>query len=115
MKPADLDVDPDELRLRTLLDELRQAVDGVAELIPAAIDAQWSAAPVARPREDTSERAKGLRSDPTADVVTDPDRLLLRTHILHTVRVVRAAGAALRGARSGLAQSLEPWQGVTGA
>ncbi|MFG3710099.1 hypothetical protein [Micromonospora sp. NPDC047730] len=112
MTPADLDADADELRLADLVAQVRREADELATLLPVAVGAQWTAAPVARPREDTAERSKHERSDPTSDVALDTDRLQLRNHLLHTERVIRAVAAALQDARQELKRGLAAWTGA---
>ena len=111
LTPADLDVDPDELRLAGLIAQVRQEADAIEQLIPAATAAQWTKAPVARPAEDTAERSRGVPADPTADTVLDTDRVYLREQVLRSERVIRVMIAALRRARADLERGLAPWTG----
>ncbi|MGC5319340.1 DUF7169 domain-containing protein [Micromonospora arida] len=111
MTPADLDKDPDELRFRRLLELLAEESAALTACLPAALDAQWSAAPIARPREDTTERAKGLRSDPTANIVLDDRRQHLRTQLVTSMTVLQRAVVTVRGVRRGLEMTLAAWDG----
>ncbi|WP_091086757.1 DUF7169 domain-containing protein [Micromonospora nigra] len=111
MTPAELDTDRDAVRMADLVSRLRDELDALTSVLPAAIDAQWTAAPVARPRDDTSERMKNTRSDPTAAVVLDPDRLRLREQVVRSARVLHGGTIALREARRALVDALAPWDG----
>lgn len=109
MNPVDLDLDPDEARLHNLTAWARREADLLDAVIPAVSDAQWSPAPIDRPRIDTAERIKGLASDPTATVALDSARLDLRAQVVRSERVLRDAIVALRGVRRGLERALAPW------
>lgn len=111
MTPADLDKDPDEVRFARLLDLLTEECAQLAARLPAAIDAQWATAPVTRPREDTAERAKGLKSDPTANIVLDERRQHLRTQLVTSYALLRRAAVTVRGVRRGLEMSFAAWEG----
>lgn len=111
MTPADLDRDPDELRFRRLLALLAEESAALTAHLPAALDAQWSAAPVVRPREDTAERAKGLRSDPTANIGLDVRRQNLRAQLVTSMAVLQRAVVTVRGVRRGLEMRLAAWDG----
>lgn len=111
MTPADLDTDRDAVRLGDLVDRLRTELDALAAVLPAAIDAQWTAAPVARPREDTAERVKHSRNEPTAAVAMDADRLRLRDQVVRSGHALIIGARALRSARQGVMQALAPWHG----
>lgn len=109
--PVDLDLDPDQARLDRLVDWTRAEADALAELIPAAVDAQWVAPPQHRPRLDTTERAKGGHSDPTPAITLDERRLALRLQVIRSERALREAIIALRGVRLGLETTLGAWEG----
>lgn len=111
VKPADIDVDRDAVRMGDLVDALRRELSALEALLPAAMDAQWTKAPIARPREDSSERSKNRRIDPTSDIVLDPDRLRLRNQVAHCALVLTGGVVALRRVHEDVGRALEPWQG----
>ncbi|GAA2843999.1 hypothetical protein Acy02nite_68690 [Actinoplanes cyaneus] len=104
-----LGADPDELRLTQLVAWARAEADALDMVIPAAVEAQWTAAPVARPRDDTTERAKNQRADPTSDVALDTARQALRQQVVESETSLRKTIIALRGVRLGLERSLTSW------
>lgn len=110
MTPAALDVDRDETRLAGLTAWARREADLLDALLPVATAAQWTAAPVARSREDTTERAKNMRSDPTSAIALDSDRIALRAQVVRSEHALRTAIMTLRGVRIGLTRALAPWQ-----
>ncbi|MFI7069522.1 DUF7169 domain-containing protein [Micromonospora sediminicola] len=111
MRIADLDADRDAIRFAGLLADLRRELDGLEALLPAAIDAQWTTPPTPRPREDTSERMKNKRSEPTADIALDPDRLQLRQQLVRSAHVLRGGVLALAQVRQDVGGALTPWVG----
>ncbi|GAB1641793.1 hypothetical protein [Krasilnikovia sp. MM14-A1259] len=103
--------DRDESEITSLLGELRAEVTALETLIPLAVDAQWTAAPAARPREDVTVRMKHQKSDPTSDIALDSGRLECRRAVVRSRSVLRAATVAMRGVRRELARAVEPWTG----
>ncbi|WP_148709966.1 hypothetical protein [Micromonospora sp. M71_S20] len=114
MTPADLDIDRDAIRMGDLVAALRDELGKLESVLPAAVDAQWTAAPVARPREDTAERMKNRRSDPTGDIALDSDRLRLRAELVRSANVLACGIVSLRQARQAVRDSLTPWFGEGG-
>lgn len=112
--PVDLDLDPEQLRLDGLVQWARREADALGALLPAALDAQWQAAPNPRPREDTTERSKGVTSDPTSANALDERRWALRLQIVRSERMLREAIVALRGVRRGLEMRFDEWEGRHG-
>lgn len=111
MKPADLDLDRDVIRMGDLVDTLRREIDALESLLPAAIDAQWTKAPFARPREDSAERMKNRRVDPTCDIALDADRLYLRARVVRCAHVLAGGIGAVRRVREDIDQAMTPWRG----
>lgn len=102
-------------RLDALVSIIREETEALHRLIPGASDRQWSASPVPRPREDTSERSSGDRpADPTADVVLDARRLALRAEVIRSERSLREAAIRLRAARKGLDRAIARFDGEGG-
>lgn len=106
-----LDVDPDEIRFRHLIDLLLREADALSAILPAAVSAQWTAAPVARLRSDTAERPKGIHSDPTASAALDSRRLQLRSQVVRSQSALRDAVITMRGVRRGLEMAVAAWDG----
>lgn len=73
--------------------------------------AQWEPAPVPKARDDTSERAKGGYSNPTALTVLDGRRLALRESVQETDQAAAEALALLSPIYARLAASLASWSG----
>lgn len=100
--------------LATLAEQARQmraACDDLIEYLKEAADVQWQPSPIPRPRDDTSERALGEHSDPTADVATDPRRQAVRAVFLDgTLALIRARIAA-SAVRRHLEVALDEWAG----
>lgn len=111
MKPADLNVDPDARRLAAIAAQVRREADALEDVLMAAIDAQWTPAPVTRPRDAPSDRVIGPPSDPTSDIALDPDRFALREQVTRSMQVLRCTVVALRGVRRGLERALASWTG----
>ena len=104
-----MSTDPDTAQILTLIKDLRAEADALEALISIAADAQWTAAPVARPREDTAERAIGRFSDPTSEIALDSGRLLCRSLVVRSRNLLQRAVPALREVRRGLARAVEPY------
>jgi hypothetical protein len=83
----------------------------IVRLLDAASGIQWEASPVPKPREDTTQRAKGGHGDPTADIVTDPRRLAVREAVTDAERALTQHLAILRHTRHELARAVEVWNG----
>ena len=85
------------LRLRQLLDDVG--------------DSQWRAGQSLVPKEDTTERSKGLTSDPTPNIVVDSRRLALRAAVIEAEQALEKAGRTMQAAERHLTDSLQRWQG----
>lgn len=72
---------------------------------------QWEASPAPKPREDTSQRAKGGHGDPTGDIVLDARRLAVREAFSGAERAIVELHRALREAREQLENTVEKWNG----
>jgi hypothetical protein len=93
---------------------------GLAETLPTLLDElaaaqsiQWEPAPVPSPRDDTSERSKGGRSDPTARAVFDERRLRVRAAVVAAERVLETALHDARDSLAGLRSAVAEWEGDT--
>lgn len=71
---------------------LSAALDGASAI-------QWASAPIAKPKDDTTERAKGGHGDPTFDTVADDRRLGVREAVKSGLDELERAIAAVRQAR----------------
>ena len=103
--------DPAEADLEALLRIVLAECQALGEALPEAYASQWKPAPIPKPREDTTERAKGGHADPTPSVALDGRRLALRAQVLRSERVVRDTVVAVRGVRRGLELALSSWEG----
>ena len=73
-----------------------------------AREAQWQPGRTPTPREDTSERSKGMVSDPTPSITADPRRQKLRAAVLEAEAVRATFRAALATAEEALSEALAP-------
>jgi hypothetical protein len=83
----------------------------VRQLVADVGDAQWRAGKSPVPKEDTTERSKGLTSDPTPSIVVDARRLALRAAVLEAEVALERAGRTLQAAERHLNTAFERWQG----
>ncbi|CCQ44286.1 hypothetical protein ARTSIC4J27_210 [Pseudarthrobacter siccitolerans] len=85
----------------------------IIRLLDAAAEIQWEPSPVPKPREDTTQRAKGGHGDPTGDIVLDARRLAVRESFTRAERALADYLAFLRSTRQELARAVENWNGET--
>lgn len=97
--------------LRRLLTEHYEAAVALAELLDEADAAQWSPAPVPRPRDDEGGRSSGTVSDPTSAIVVDSRRLAVRESVENAGAALRSSTRTLRAARANVGKSLDEWTG----
>lgn len=83
----------------------------VVDLLRTDPDAQWQAGRTPVPREDTTERSKGMTSDPVPAVTLDTRRLALRAATIEAEETLRKAGIALQAVEHHLTTAHERWQG----
>ena len=76
-----------------------------------AEEIQWSAAPIPKPREDTTERAKGGHGDPTLAIVLDERRLAVRLRYEEALVVLRELTEQAADARRNLNAAIAAWNG----
>jgi len=81
------------------------------QLVADIGDAQWRAGKSPVPREDTTERSKGLTSDPTPSIVVDTRRLALRAAVIEAEQALEKAGRQMQAAERHLNAVFEKWQG----
>lgn len=91
--------------------DLAAAALRVIQLLNEVGEAQWRAGRTPVPREDTTERSKGLTSDPTPNIVADQRRLALRAAVIETEQSLEAAMKTLTAAERHLTDALTKWQG----
>ena len=101
-------VDPGMYRLAQLIE---QETEELMSALPAALARQWTASPVPKPREDTTQRASGGKSDPTSDIVMDQRRLAVRETVIRSEVVLRDALIALRGTRLAMVRAVARYDG----
>lgn len=80
-------------------------------LVSDAAQAQWQAGQSPVPKEDTTERSKGLVNDPTVTITLDPRRLVLRASVIEAEDAIAKADQTLRAAIHHLERALVAWQG----
>lgn len=97
--------------LVALLVTLNRETDDLKKSLPGALARQWEASPVPKPREDTTQRASGLRSDPTADAVLDARRLAVRETVAQSGIVLREAIARVRAVRAAVDTAVTRYDG----
>jgi len=83
----------------------------VRQLLADIGDAQWRAGKSPVPKEDTTERSRGLTSDPTPNIVVDTRRMELRKAVLEAESALEFAGRKLQAAERHLHAAFESWQG----
>lgn len=81
------------------------------QLLADVGDAQWRAGKSPVPREDTTERSRGLTNDPTPNIVVDTRRLALRAAVIEAEKALDTAGRTVQAAERHLTLALEKWQG----
>jgi hypothetical protein len=97
--------------LPATLRDLTAAALTLARLLNEADDVQWQRSIVPQPRDDTSERARGGHSDPTADIVADERRLALRAQVVAGQILLESATRAMLAVSRRLERALEKWNG----
>ncbi|USL85051.1 putative transcriptional regulator [Arthrobacter phage SWEP2] len=85
----------------------------LAASIEKAQAIQWEAAPIPRPSDDTTERAKGGHGDPTGSIALDDRRQAVREQHDAAVASLGVALAAARSARRSLDAAIGAWEGDT--
>lgn len=83
----------------------------VAALLEAATEIQWKPSLTPKPREDTSERARGGHGDPTLDTVLDSRRLAVRAAVISAETAFDGALDTLREVRPQLERAIDAWNG----
>lgn len=93
---------------------VREGADTFVRLSALVADAevvQWEAAPVPRPREDTTERASGEYADPTPSTSLDARRLAVREAHDRAVGALREMTETGAEALRLLEEALLRWEG----
>jgi hypothetical protein len=81
------------------------------QLVADVGDSQWQAGATPRPVEDTTERSKGVTSDPTQSIVLDGRRLALRAAVIEAEQALEKAHATMLAAERHLHEKLEAHHG----
>jgi hypothetical protein len=97
--------------LRALALAVRREVDALVSTLAEAMDVQWMPSPIPRPRDDTTERAKGGHGDPTPSITLDDRRLDVRAQVRASARRLGEAAEAARVTRAALEAALDAWAG----
>jgi hypothetical protein len=98
----------------TIAPAVKALASAVTPLVESYLDAetvQWSAAPATRARADTTERSKGVRSDPTPAIALDEKRLRVRAAVIGAERAIEDSTRVLREADTTLRQAVAEWRG----
>lgn len=83
----------------------------LSALLSDASEAQWQAGKTPVPREDTTERSRGLVSDPTPSTVVDGRRLALRAAVIEAETALLESQRATRKAGRNLTVAITKWHG----
>lgn len=83
----------------------------LASVMHEAEAVQWSPSLTPKPREDTTERAKGGHGDPVVSTVLDPRRLAVRAAVIDAELALKEAEEKAVEARRALEAALARWQG----
>jgi hypothetical protein len=100
-----------DARLEGLVRLIREETDALAELLPAAVERQWTVSPVPKPREDTAERSSGGRSDPTGDTALDGRRLDVRESVRRAEALLQESAVRTRGIRLFMEDAIARYDG----
>lgn len=95
------------------LRELAEAAVELARVVDAAEAVQWKPAPVAKPRDDTTERASGGHGDPTFSTAADERRLAVREAVDRSKYALGLNARALRRMTASVEDSLRGYYGDT--
>lgn len=79
--------------------------------LTAAEEIQWTAAPIPKPREDTTERAKGGHGDPTLATVLDERRLAVREAVEKGLAAMADAATVVQVTRLEVEAAIAAWNG----
>lgn len=97
-----------------MTDALKATIAGylrLKQLLNDIGDAQFKPGRTPVPREDTTERSKGMTSDPTLSAVADGRRLELRAAVVKAEFALETATTAMDLAEREVAQAYEKWLG----
>lgn len=96
------------------LDAAREVVArylSLKQLLANIGDDQWRPGHSPTAKEDTTERSKGMTSDPTPSIVADPRRLALRAEVIDAENALVQAADVLAKAEQSLNEVYEKWLG----
>ena len=99
--------------LPATLRELAEAAVELARVVDAAEAVQWKPAPIAKPRDDTTERASGGHGDPTFSTVADERRLSVREAVDRSHFALGLNARALRRMSASVEAALAGYYGDT--
>lgn len=98
-------------RLTAAVHSFAEEAIRLSSSLSAAEAIQWAASPVPKPREDTTERAKGGHGDPTPSIVLDDRRLGVRAAVEAAHRELAAATEKLVEQREAVDAAVDLWNG----
>ncbi|PPG39492.1 hypothetical protein [Pseudoclavibacter sp. RFBA6] len=102
---------PSDPSVQTIASEL----PNLLRQLEQARDAQWRRSSVPSPRDDTTERSQGVRSDPTANTALDPRRLRLRAAVLRAEGNLERFAEAVQANTAELEATYSAWAGEPAA
>lgn len=93
------------------LDRPIKALARVSRELDAAEAVQWEAAPIPKPREDTSSRAIGGHGDPTADTALDARRQVVREAVVGAHAALESVALQLDEVGIAVRSAVAHWEG----
>lgn len=98
-------------KLTTAVQSFAEEVLYLGRDLAAAEAIQWTAAPVPKPRDDTTQRATGGHGDPTLDIVLDARRLAVRDAVEQAHAAIAEAQKTAATARQKVNAAIATWEG----
>ena len=95
----------------TLITSTGDAIVRLAKAYARALSVQWLPPLGPSTRHDTSERAKGLISNPTLDTATDPRRLRVRAAVIEAEGLLESIRDSATENAEKLERALDEWAG----
>lgn len=104
-------------KIRMYAEQAITEAEGLLRLLPVVEEMQWERSPAHLGEDDGVRVANmsGAPADPTADIVTDPQRLALRSQVQRSESLVRHALVNITGVRRGLEIRMAGWETGTPA
>jgi len=97
--------------LPQIVEDVTAEALALASALAAAEAIQWSPSQSPKPRDDTSERARGGHGDPTLATVVDDRRLAVRAAVVSGHVEIEKLLPILRAAREEVQEAVDRWHG----